>query len=294
MRIIVLLKQPLKEENYLERSALPGRNAGEDAQIGYDDGNALEMALRLKEKAEQGTVEIIALAAGISDEEAVLREALALGADKAVLVSDAGLGTADSMTTAYCLAAAIRQIRAYDLILAGYKSQDKKEGHVGSMVAEFLGLPQITHVNEFKVIEGSVEAIADQGDGSGLKLRLQLPCCLSTNKMKHILRIMTLQGVRQSMKKELIRWNVQDIGFQGEDWFNRTLVLHKFSLRQREKGRILNLSRGQSAVGQGTMKQEKMNQEQMKQDQMDQEQIEALLTSFLGEIKSSFLKRASF
>lgn len=268
MRIIVLLKQPLKEENYLERSALPGRNAGEDAHIGYDDGNALEVALRLKEKAEQGMVEIIALAAGISDEEAVLREALALGADQAVLVSDAGLATADSMTTARYLAAAIRQIGAYDLILAGYKSQDKKEGHVGSMVAEFLGLPQITHVNEFKVTEGSVEAIADQDDGFGLKLRSQLPCCLSMNKMKHSLRIMTLHGVRQSLKKDLLQWTFQDFNLEGEDWFDRTLVTHKFSLRQREKGQILNL--------------------------VDQEQIEAPLKTFLGDIKSSFLKRTSF
>ncbi|MDF3001332.1 MAG: electron transfer flavoprotein subunit beta/FixA family protein [Bacillota bacterium] len=266
MRIIVLLKQPVKGGNSLERAALIGRDSGDDAQIGYDDGNALEMALRLKEKAEQGTVEIIALAAGISDEEEVLREALALGADQAVLLSDAGLAAADSMATARCLAAAIRQIGAYDLILAGYKSQDKKEGHVGSMVAEFLCLPQITHVNEFQVTEESVEAIADQGDGFSLKLRAPLPCCLSMNKMKHSLRIMTLQGVRQSLKKDLLRWTFQDIRLEGEDWFERTLVTHKFSVRHRDKGQILNL--------------------------IDQEQIEALLRPFLGDIKSSFLKRA--
>ena len=296
MRIIVLLKQPYKEGNSFERAALSGRQASGDAQNGYDDGNALEMALRLKEKAEVGTVEIIPLAAGISDDETVLREALALGADQAVLVSDAGLAAADAMVTARCLAAAIRQIGNYDLILAGYQSQDKKEGHVGAMVAEFLDLPQITHVNEFQVTEGRIEAVADQGDGFSLKLHTQLPCCLSTNKMKNSLRIMTLQGVRQSLKKQLIRWTFQDFNIDGGDWFNRTIAVHKFSLQRREKGRILNLLREQSESGKGTgaepIKQNEINHGVRKQEEIDQEQIKALLKPFLAEIKSSFLKRA--
>ncbi|QOX63088.1 hypothetical protein FRZ06_06905 [Anoxybacterium hadale] len=291
MRIIVLIKQPLKEEKYSDRGRLSGSNSSEDAQIGYDDGNALEMALRLKEKAEQGAVEIIVLAAGISDEDTVLREALALGADKAVLISDAGLAAADAMATARCLAAAIRRIGSYDLILAGYQSQDKKEGHVGAMIAEFLDLPQITHVNEFQVTDGRIEAIADQGDGSSLKLCTQLPCCLSANKMKSALRIMTLQGVRQSLKKELIRWTFQDFSSGEEDWFSRTLVVHRFSLRHREKGRILKLISEQSASLKGTDV-EQSKQEEMNQKEIDQEQIKALLKPFLYEIKSSFLKRA--
>ena len=296
MRIIVLLKQPYKEGNSLERAALSGRDDSGDAQIGYNDGNALEMALRLKEKAEVGTVDIITLAAGISDDETVLREALALGADQAVLVSDAGLAEADAMATARCLAAAIRRIGSYDLILAGFQSQDKKEGHVGAMVAEFLDLPQITHVNEFQVTEGRIEAIADQGDGFSMKLRTQLPCCLSTNKMKTSLRIMTLQGVRQSLKKELIRWTFQDFSIDGEDWFNRTIAVHKFSLRPREKRRILNLLSEQLESGKGTgaepIKQKEINQGVVKQEEIDQELTKALLTPFLADIKSCFLKRA--
>ena len=239
MKVIVLLKQYSGKEYCFQNVDMAGGPTGSVQKIGHDEGNALEMALRMKEKEAQGEVEIIALAAGNCEEDAILREALALGADKAILVHDTSLLHADSILTAQCLAAAIHKIGDFDMVLAGYKSQDKREGSVGPMVAEFLRIPQISHVYEMIVKDRRMEAIADQGNDS-LKLGADLPCCLVVNRMKNTLRIMTLQGVRKALKKEVIHWSFEDLEIKNDGCIPKTVELYQFRNKDRKKGEILN------------------------------------------------------
>lgn len=109
---------------------------------GYD-GNALEAALRLKEK-HGGTVTVLTV--GGAEARDTLKRAIAMGADSAVHVNDPALADADSATTATVLAAAIRKVGEYDLILAGRQASDTDAGQVPLGVAELLGLPSVAPV----------------------------------------------------------------------------------------------------------------------------------------------------
>lgn len=234
MRIIVLLK-PVKRmgSGFLEDNPMPGQN------LGYDDGNALEMALRIKDETSKD-VEIIVLSMGPKEGEDALREALALGADKACLVTDPALEGADTVVTARCLAAAIRKTGAYDMVLAGYKSQDGKTGHIGPMVAEYLGVPQITYVDECRLINGAVEAVSGWKDQS-MRIRTSLPCCLVVNKKRFSLRCMTLQGVRKAMKMSITHWPLPDLGCCGNPCQSKTVVLNRLRNQTERKHIIINL-----------------------------------------------------
>ena len=121
---------------------------------GYD-GNALEAALRLKEK-HGGSVTVLTI--GGAEARDTLKRAIAMGADGAIHVNDPALADADSTTTATVLAAAIKKIGEYDLILAGRQASDTDAGQVPLGVAELLGLPSVAPV------------IAIEPSGSGLKV----------------------------------------------------------------------------------------------------------------------------
>lgn len=241
MRIIVLLEPLNEDKGRFQRTGTAARGAGNGLRIGYHDANALEVALQIKEKGKSGTVEITALTAGLDNEDEVLREALALGVDKAVLINDPGLASADVVAKARCLAAAITNMGDFDLLLAGYQSQDKPAGNVGQMTAEFLDIPQITHVKELVIKENHAEAVSDQA-GFFLKLRSEMPCCIVMNKMKNALRNMTLQGVRQAMKKDVIQLSIADISAAAEVCIPNTFVIHQFDFLCKKIRRSIHIS----------------------------------------------------
>ncbi len=112
------------------------------------DRNALEEALRLKEKTGG---RVVALSVGPETLEETIKEALAMGADEAVLVTDPGLTDADSAVAAVLLARAVGQMEAWDLILLGEGSADNYSGQVGPRLAELLGVPLAGYVNSLSV-----------------------------------------------------------------------------------------------------------------------------------------------
>ena len=157
MNIVVCIKQVPDSTNVRinpETNTL--MREGVASIINPFDAYALEEGVRLKEK-HGGKVTVISM--GPPQVEAALREAISLGADETVLLSDRAFAGADTLATAYTLAAGIRKLGGADLILMGRQAIDGDTGQVGPGVAENLGLPHVTDVRKIESIdaEGTID-----------------------------------------------------------------------------------------------------------------------------------------
>jgi electron transfer flavoprotein beta subunit len=129
--------------------------------LGAIDKNALEEAVRIKDK---NGGKVFAVSVGPETLEETIKEALAMGADEAVLVTAPELGRAESAKAALMLARAIKQVEGYDLILLGEGSADNYSGQVGPRLAEILDLPQVTYVRSLEVNGRKVKAVRSLED----------------------------------------------------------------------------------------------------------------------------------
>ena len=215
MNIVVLLKQ-VHDPN-LPRSALrigaDGRSlalmAGSNPILNGYDANALEEALRLKEK--HGAV-VTALCLGAEQSTDVLRRALAMGADKAVLVpGDSGV-SGDAVLTAHILAAAIKTLAAVRLVLAGRSASDTDAGVVAALIAANLGLPMLTPVcSVAREEDGSlvVERITDAGFR---RFRVSGPVVLGVSNEANKPRTPQLKGVAMAKRAFIPTLTLADLG----------------------------------------------------------------------------------
>lgn len=178
MQIAVLVKQVPDElatarftaDRMLDRSAPAATNPV--------DRNALEAAVQLVE-AHGGAV--TALTMGPASAKAVLKEAVSVGAARGVLVSDEALAGSDALTTARVLAAAVRRLGPFDLVLAGARSLDGGTAAVPAMLAELLGLPQVTNVTAIDA-EGDALTCRQVLDDGYARVRLPLPGIVSVDE----------------------------------------------------------------------------------------------------------------
>ncbi len=215
MRVIVPIKQILDPTGFVvnrrrERIFINR----EEYIINPCDKNALEEALRLKD--ERGA-EVIAISLGEARADDALREALAMGADSAILLSDEILAQADISAAAKALAAAIERIGDYDLILVGQESADTGAGQMGPRLAEALGLAQICEVRQFSVADGKVRA-KRPWRGSYIEVEAPLPAVLTiapdVNKPRYPHGARILNAYREW---EVTTWGVADLGLTEEE-----------------------------------------------------------------------------
>ena len=178
MKIVVCIKQvpdtkggvKFNPDGTLDRSAMM-------AIMNPDDKAGLEAALRLKDQYG-ADVTVITMVLPKADE--VLREALAMGADRAVLVTDRVLGGADTWATSSTLAGALRSLD-YDLIITGRQAIDGDTAQVGPEIAEHLDYPQVTYAVEARVEGGEVLVKRETGDGFEV-LAASMPCVVTVTK----------------------------------------------------------------------------------------------------------------
>lgn len=145
MNIIVTVKQVPNTQNVRidpETGIMDRSNA--PSIMNPTDSHALEAALWLKTVLD-GAASVVVLSMGPPQAENVLREALAMGADRAVLLCDPAFAGADTLATAYTLSRAIRKLGEFGIILCGHHSMDGETGQVGPQVAGYLNIPQVTH-----------------------------------------------------------------------------------------------------------------------------------------------------
>ena len=182
LKIVVLAKQvpdtrnvgkdAMNADGTVNRAALP-------AIFNPEDLNALEQALRLKDTHPGSTVTMLTMGPGRAAE--IIREGLYRGADNGYLLSDRAFAGADTLATSYALATAIRKIGDYDIIVGGRQAIDGDTAQVGPQVAEKLGLPQVTYVEEIEKVEDGVIRVTRHIDGGVETVEAPLPIVLTVN-----------------------------------------------------------------------------------------------------------------
>ncbi len=173
----------------------------------YDE-SALEAALQLKDQ-HGGTVTLLSLNA--EDVTEWLQETLATGADEAVLVQDAGLAAGDSFAAAEVLAAAIRKIGDYDLVLCGRQASDTDAGITGPALAEHLGLPSASVVRKVSFEDGKLRVERAIEDGYEV-LEMETPALLTITSELYQLRYATMPNIMAASMKEITTWSAADLG----------------------------------------------------------------------------------
>ena len=182
LKIVVLAKQDpdtrsvgkdaMNADGTINRAALP-------AIFNPEDLNALEQALRLKDTHPGSTVTILTMGPGRAAE--IIREGLYRGADNGYLLTDRAFAGADTLATSYALATAIRKIGEYDIIVGGRQAIDGDTAQVGPQVAEKLGLPQVTYVEEIQEVKDGRIRVKRHIDGGVETVEGPLPIVLTVN-----------------------------------------------------------------------------------------------------------------
>ncbi|KOC51356.1 electron transfer flavoprotein subunit beta/FixA family protein, partial [Clostridium botulinum] len=174
--------------------------------INPEDKNALEEALRIKDE-NGATVTVISM--GPPQAEAALREAMAMGADDAILISDRAFAGADTLATSHALAGALKKLD-YDIIFAGRQAIDGDTAQVGPEIAEHLQLPQITYVEKVDV-EGDKLTVRRALENGYEVLEVQTPCLLTAIKELNEPRYMDMRNVFGLFEREVKVWSADDI-----------------------------------------------------------------------------------
>jgi len=213
-RIIVCLKQAIDVSQLkVDPSTRQLITAGAAKKISDFDKNALEEAIRIKEKI--GNVEILTVTVTSEDAKTVLREALAMGADKAYMVMDPSFKDVDTLGTAYILAEAIKKIGASDLVLCGETSLDSFSGLVSSRLAELLELAHVSSVRKVSV-EGDAVIAERALEDSIETVKVKMPALISVTREINQPRIPSLMMIMKASKKEIVTWTATDLKLQKE------------------------------------------------------------------------------
>ena len=209
MKIIVCIKQVPDTKGGVEFN--PDGTLNRAAMLTImnpDDKAGLEAALRLK---DQYGAEVTVLTMGLPKAADVLQEALAMGADKAILVTDRVLGGADTWATSTTIAGAIRNLE-YDLIITGRQAIDGDTAQVGPQIAEHLGLPVISYAMDIKVDEAAKKVtVQRQYDDRYHILEAQMPCLITALAELNEPRYMTPGGIFDAVKAEITTWGRADL-----------------------------------------------------------------------------------
>jgi electron transfer flavoprotein beta subunit len=210
MNIIVCIKQVPNATNVqIDNETGRLKRDGVESIINPFDEYAIEEGVRIKEKIG-GKVTVITM--GPPQAENALREAVARGADEAILVSDKAFGGADTLATSYALSCAIRTIGSYDIIICGKQASDGDTAQVGPETAEMLNIPHISCVKKIESIDDKfirVERMME--DGYDL-IESSIPVLLTVVKEINTPRVVSLKG-KMSAKKAIIKtFNAATIG----------------------------------------------------------------------------------
>jgi electron transfer flavoprotein beta subunit len=173
------------------------------------DAYALEEAVRLKEKFG-GTVNVMTM--GPPQAEASLRDAIALGADEAFLLSDRAFAGSDTLATSYALASGIRKLGGVDLILMGRQAIDGDTGQVGPETAENLGCPHLTDVRKIESVEANGTIVLQRMLEEGyVRIKVKAPAVITVVKEINEPRLPSFRGKMNAKKKEINVWTAADM-----------------------------------------------------------------------------------
>ena len=210
LKIVVLAKQvpdtrnvgkdAMKADGTVNRAALP-------AIFNPEDLNALEQALRIKDKIEGTTVHILTMGPGRAAE--IIREAMYRGADGGYLLSDRAFAGSDTLATSYALACALRNLQT-DLLICGRQAIDGDTAQVGPQIAEHLGIPVISYAQDIKV-DGNKVTVQRQYDDGYHIVEAEMPCLITALSELNEPRYMTPAGIFKACDTSFTVWGRADL-----------------------------------------------------------------------------------
>jgi electron transfer flavoprotein beta subunit len=201
------------------------RHFAEDLTVDRDDVDgllseldeyAVEQALQIADEADNA--EITVLTVGPEDAKDALRKALSMGADKAVHVEDDDLHGTDALGTSLVLARAVEKT-GYDLVVCGMASTDGTMGVLPALLAERLGVPQVTLLSEVSVEggpNGTVKGRRD-GDTASEQLEASLPAVVSVTDQSGEARYPSFKGIMAAKKKPVTSWDLSDLEIEADE-----------------------------------------------------------------------------
>lgn len=208
-KIIVCAKQ-VPDTNIIKINPKTGTliREGVPSILNHDDANALEEALKIKDKYPDTHITVITM--GPPQANDLLFECIAMGADEGILVTDRAVGGSDTWATSNCLEAAVRKVGDFDLLWAGRQAIDGDTAQVGPQLAEKLGIPQVTYVEEFEMDDNMKDITVKRKLEDGYELiKIQTPCMLTAIKELNEPRYMSMSGIFG--EKKMAAWSAADI-----------------------------------------------------------------------------------
>jgi electron transfer flavoprotein beta subunit len=211
MNIVVCIKQvPDAKTVHFDTEKGTLVREGVEAVINPFDFHALEAGLQLKDTYGG---EVTVLSMGPPQAESALKEALSLGADKGILLSDRVFAGADTLATTYTLAKAIKKLGPVDLVLCGKQAIDGDTAQVGPGLAVRLGLPQVTCVNALSVLDdGKTMHLRRINEDGYDMLELEMPALLTVLASLNTPRLPSLKGKMRARKAEIPVWDAHELG----------------------------------------------------------------------------------
>ena len=240
MKIVVCIKQvPETADVRINPETNTLIREGVQSMINPFDEYAIEEALRLKEKVG-GEVIVITMAPPQGVE--ALKEAVSLGVDSAILVSDRAFAGSDTWATSYALSCAIKHIGDVDLVLCGKQAVDGDTAQVGPGIAQFLGFPYVAFVRKVDEVTSEKMVVERMMEDGSAKVELPLPALLTVVKEINTPRLPSLRGKMKAKKIEIPTWSAEEIkadvdelGLKGSP----TQVVKIFTPPKRGKGEML-------------------------------------------------------
>ena len=210
MNIIVCIKQV---PNTTDVKIDPVTNTlirdGVESVINPFDAYAIEEGVRLKERFG-GKVTVVTM--GPPQAENALKEAISLGCDEGILVSDRKFAGSDTWATSYTLSMAIKKIGAFDIIICGKQASDGDTAQVGPGISTHLDIPQVTYVKKIEEIKDNkarVERMMEEGYDI---VETPLPCLFTVVKEINSPRLPSLKGMMRAKSAKIVKWTADDIG----------------------------------------------------------------------------------
>lgn len=242
MKILVMVKQvPDTVEVKLDPKTGNLIREGVESIINPDDRHALEAAIALKESLGG---RVTAVSMGPPPAIDALSEAMGMGIDEGVLLTDRAFAGADTWATSYTLGKAVEKIGEYDLILCGRQAIDGDTAQIGPQLAEFLGIPHMSYVFEIEGLEGGSIVAKRRTEDGYEKVQCRLPALLTVigeiNRPRYALIGRMIDACKDKAPIEV--WNAADIGVKTQDVGlegSLTHVIKTFAPKLKRQGEIL-------------------------------------------------------
>lgn len=247
MKIVVCIKQ-VPDTTEVKIDPVKGTliREGVPSIMNPDDKGGVELALRLKDSMG---AQVCVLTMGPDQADRILREAFAMGVDAAYHLSDRRFAGADTLATSNALAGAIKTIGA-DLVITGRQAIDGDTAQVGPQIAEHLGLPQVSYVEQVEYREGGLLRVRKGTEEGYQILEVPLPCVLTAVVPVREARYMRVRGIMEAYDREVNLWNadnidvsVEKLGLKGSP----TKVQKSFAKGAKAMGQLYEVSAEEAA-----------------------------------------------